>query len=170
MTDLADKPAGKEPPLWQRRVFVGMPRVLTALLILAGIGINFANVISRYLFDFALYWAEEVMIFLIVWCVFLGAVAVAFNGAHLRMDLVSARIGQPWRGLVNGATVAAFAVCGLFVAVQSWKVLGLIVSSGDVSVTASVPMVVPHSALLIGMVLMVLAVLLRIGAYLRNRF
>jgi TRAP-type C4-dicarboxylate transport system permease small subunit len=158
------------PPLWQRRVFVGLPRAVTALLILAGIGINFANVISRYLFGFALYWAEEVMIFLILWCVFLGAVAVAFNGAHLRMDLISARIGPPWRGIVNGLTVAAFVVCGLFVAVQSWKVLDLIASSGDVSVTASVPMVIPHSALLIGMVLMVIAVLLRIGAYLRNRF
>ncbi len=158
------------PPVWQRRLFVGLPRVLTAFMILAGIGINFANVVSRYIFDFALYWAEEVMIFLVVWCVFLGAVMVAFNGAHLKMDLVSARIKPPWNRVANGLTVVAFVTCGSFVAVQSLKVFALISSSGDVSVTASIPMVIPHSALLIGMVLMVFAVILRIGAYLRNRF
>ena len=142
-------PSRPPPPAWQRHIFVTAPRALTAVLILAGIGINFANVISRYLFNFALYWAEEIMVFVIVWCVFIGAVAVAFNGAHLKMDLLSTRLESPWKEFVNGIAAAAF---------------------GDVSVTASVPMVIPHSALLIGIVLMVLAVILRWRAYLRGRF
>lgn len=168
--DARDDSALPEPPAWQRHVFVTGPRILTATLILAGIAINFANVVSRYLFSFALYWAEEIMIFLVLWCVFIGAVAVAFNGAHLRMDLVSSRLGPPWRNLLNGLIVATFVVCGIFVVVQSWKVLDLIGRSGDVSVTAGVPMVLPHAALLIGMALAVLAVGFRFRAYLHNRF
>ena len=158
------------PPGWQRTLFATAPRAVAAVLILAGIAINFANVISRYLFDFALFWAEEIMVFLIVWCVFLGAVAVAFNGAHLKMDLVSARIPSPWKEFINGAAAIAFVACCLFVAVQSWKAVQLFAEGGDVSVTASVPMVIPHVALFIGIVLMVLAVLVRLRAYLRNRF
>ena len=164
----SEKPA--PPPAWQRHLFVTAPRTLTAALILAGIAINFANVVSRYLFNFALYWAEEIMVFVIVWCVFIGTISVAFNGAHLKMDLLSARIPNPWKGIVNGAMALAFVGCGIFVAVQSWTAINLFARSGDVSVTASVPMVIPHSALLIGMVLMVLAVVVRWRAYLKNRF
>lgn len=170
MTDPTDDPPPSAPPVWQRRLFVSFPRLLTAILILAGIAINFANVVSRYLFDFALYWAEEIMVFVVVWCVFIGAVAVAFNGAHLKMDLLSARLPSPWKEAVNGLTALLFVGCGVFVAVQSWIAIRLFAESGDVSVTASVPMVIPHAALPIGMVAMVLAVLLRFGAYLHNRF
>jgi TRAP-type C4-dicarboxylate transport system permease small subunit len=166
-----DAPAGElTPPTWQRLLFVTGPRVLTGALILIAIGINFANVISRYLFDFALFWAEEIMIFLIVWCVFIGAATVAFNGGNLKMDLLSARFTGMWRGALNGAmAVALIGGCG-FAAWQSVKVVQLFAEGGSVSVTASVPMVIPHSAVLIGLVLMVLAVILRFRAYLRNRF
>ena len=159
-----------DPPRWQRFLFATGPRAVAAVLILAGIAINFANVISRYVFDFALFWAEEIMVFLVVGCVFLGAAAVAFDGTHLKMDLVSTRITSPWREVVNGLMTIVLLVCGVFVTVQSWKAVSLFAEGGDVSVTASVPMVIPHAALLIGIVLMVLAVLSRLRAYLSNRF
>lgn len=159
-----------DPPRWQRLVFASGPRMIAGWLILIGLGINFANVISRYLFDFALFWAEEILIFLVVWCVFLGAIAVSFNGAHLKMDLVSARLPSPWKEILNAIAAIAFLVCGGFVVVQSWKVVALVVEDDSVSVTASVPMVIPHTALLAGVALMVLAVLFRLGAHMRNRF
>lgn len=158
------------PAAWQRKIFVALPRGLTAGLILAAIAINFANVISRYLFNFALFWAEEIMIFLVVWCVFVGAAAVAFNGANLKMDLLSARFPPAPRRAVNGLTALAFIGCTGFAAWQSWKVVTLFAGGATVSVTASVPMIIPHSALLIGLVLMVLAVIVRLRAYMRNRF
>jgi C4-dicarboxylate transporter, DctQ subunit len=156
-------------PRW-RVLFVALPRVLTAVLIITGVAINFANVISRYLFDFALYWAEEVMVFIVIWCVFLGAISVTFKGAHLRMDLVSARIPRPWKEIVNGAAALVFLAVSGFVAVQSWKVVSLIGGIGQVSNAAGVPMVIPHLALLVGFVFMVAAVALRLRAYIGNRF
>jgi len=156
------------PPFYG--LFVSLPRALMATLILTGIAINFANVISRYVFNFALFWAEEIMVFIVVWCVFIGAIAIGFNGAHLRMDLISARIGNPWRGILNGATTMVFLVCGVFAAYQSFQVVLLIHGVGQVSVTAGVPMVVPHGALLVGFVLMVLAVLVRLRSYISGRF
>lgn len=155
---------------WRTRVFVRWPRFLTAILILVAIGINFANVISRYLFDFALYWAEEVMVFIVVWCVFLGAVAVSFNGDHLKMDLLSGKFAPRMRMSVNTICWLVFVLGGGFVAYQSWTVVSLFAREGGVSVTASIPMFIPQAALLVGVVLMVLAVLIRARAYIRGRF
>ena len=157
-------------PSWQRNVFVTVPRLVTGALILIAIGINFDNVISRYLFNFALYWAEEIMIFLVVWCVFVAAATVAFNGANLKMDLLSAKFPPGLRKAVNAMTTATMIGLVGFAAWQSMIVVRLFADGGSVSVTASVPMVIPHSALFVGLVLMVLAVVFRWRAYLRSRF
>ena len=49
---------------------------------------NFANVVGRYFFNASIYWAEEVMLFLMVGCVFLGNGVVAWSGRQLRMDVI----------------------------------------------------------------------------------
>lgn len=168
--DAANAAEPKPPPPALRHIFVTAPRAVMAVLILAGIAINFANVISRYVFNFALFWAEEIMVFIVIWCVFIGIVAVAFNGGHLRMDLVSARIPSPWKEILNGAATMALLVCGVFVVFQSWEVLTLFGAAGQVSVAAGVPMVIPHAAVLVGFAFMVLAVVVRLRSYFTDRF
>lgn len=157
-------------PAAVRAAFVTIPRAIMALLVLTAIGINFANVVSRYLLRFALFWAEEIMIFLTVWCVGLGIVAAAFNGAHLRMDLVSARLPSPWRELNNSLTALAFILTCVFLAWQSLTVVTLVYRSGQVSVAAGVPVFIPHTALLFGFALMALAVIVRLRANVTGRF
>ncbi len=164
------RPGDSEPGRVTRTVFVTAPRALMATLILAGISINFANVIARYWFDFAIFWAEEIMVFIVVWCVFVGAIAVTFNGAHLRMDLVSARLPGRWKTIVNVTTAVAFLVLGLFMIPQSFEVISFLAGADQVSVTAGVPKEIPHSAILVGFTFMVLAVAVRLRAYLTGRF
>jgi len=151
-------------------IFFKLPMAIIGTLILIGITINFSNVVSRHIFQTAIFWAEEILIFIVVSSVFIGAVAVAYRGAHLKMDLVSARIGQPWRTIINGLTITALILCGIFAILQSIEVLQLLGKNGQLSVTAEVPMVIPHSAILIGFVLIVLAVIVRWRAYLRGDF
>ncbi len=168
MTDEA--PTATEPGRVSRAVFVTVPRMLMAALMLTGIAINFANVVARYLFDFAIFWAEEIMIFIVVWCVFIGAITVTFNGAHLRMDLVSGRLPGRWKTIVNVATAVVFLVLGVFMIPQSFEVISFLAQADQVSVTASVPKEIPHSAILVGFVFMVLAVAVRLRAYITGRF
>lgn len=164
------RPGDSEPGRVARTVFVSVPRMLMAALILAGIGINFANVIARYMFDFAIFWAEEIMVFIVVWFVFIGAITVTFNGAHLRMDLVSARLPGRWKTIVNVATAVTFLVLGVFMIPQSFEVISFLAQADQVSVTAGVPKEIPHSAILVGFVFMVLAVAVRLRAYITGRF
>ncbi len=151
-------------------IFVKLPRVLIAVLILAGITINFANVVSRHLFSSAIFWAEEILVFLVIWIVSIAVVAVTYQGAHLRMDLFATNIASPWKNIINALTALLFMGFCALVVVQSFAVVSAFSRTGTVSITASVPMVIPHSALLIGFTLMVLAVLFRLRAYLRGSF
>ena len=62
------------------RGLVSALRVLAGALLIASVTLNFANVIGRYCFSASIYWAEEVMLFLMVGCVFLGNGVVAWSG------------------------------------------------------------------------------------------
>ena len=140
------------------------------MLILAGIAVNFANVIGRYVFLKPVIWADETMVYIMVWTVFMGAVLVSFEGQHLKMDFFSIMLPSPWKEILNGiATVSFLAVC-VFVVPQTWTVVKLVWDFGQRSVVAEIPMVIPHSALLLGFVLMFLAVVLRFRSYVKGQF
>ena len=140
--------------------FMTVPRVIIGALILFSIALNFANVIGRYVFFSSIIWAEEVMIFIMVWCVFIGAILVSYDGRHLKMDLLSTNLKPPLRQIVNACATTTLLICG-FVAVQSYKATSLFGRLGQESTVAGIPMVIPHAALLIGFVLIIVAVSVR---------
>lgn len=153
-----------------RFAFVTLPHWVLGALMLAGVGINLVNVVGRYFFGQALFWAEETMVYLVIWGVFFGMAAVAYDGRHLNMDLFSAAIGGRWRVALNACVVAALLACCAFVAVQSFQVIALFARAGQVSVAAGIPKAIPHAALAVGFVLTALAVIARIRSYLGGKF
>ncbi len=153
-----------------RFAFVTLPHWILGTLMLLGIAINFANVIGRYAFGYAFFWAEETMVFITIWGVFIGLAAITYNGDHLNMDLFSAAIRGRWRAAVNGLTVAAMIACCVFVVIQSYQVVTLFAQANQVSVSAGVPKAVPHAALLAGFALAAVAVVVRIRSYLTGKF
>ena len=159
-----DRPGGEG---WRRALgiaFDSVPRAITGALILAGVAIIFANVVSRYLFNAAIFWAEEILVFMVVGLVAVSAIAVSFNRAHLSMDLLLARARGRLKRLIDGAIVLVFVACCGFVVVQSVEMVAAFHRTGTVSIAAGVPLVVPHTVLLIGFALMIVAVLARILA------
>ena len=153
-----------------RTIFVTLPRALIAALILGGIAINFANVVSRHIFSSAIFWAEEILVFLVIWFVSIAVVAITYQGAHLRMDLLSTRLASPWKEIVNAVMIVCFVAFCTLVTFQSFSVVSAFSRTGMVSITASVPLVVPHAALLVGFTLMVLAVFFRLRSYFFGKF
>lgn len=129
---------------------IRLPRLLAGGLLLVGIGINFANVAGRYLFSAPIFWAEEAMIFLVLWAVFLAFVSVTAAQAHLRMDLFSAALpARPGRLLARLSAAIVFLVTA-FVALQSLETVERLWRFGSRSISLDIPMVVPHGALLVG--------------------
>lgn len=151
-----------------RFVFVTLARGVMGILMLAGVAICFSNVLARYLFGYALFWAEEVMVFLIIWGVFIGVGAAAYERAHLNMDLFSSLFKGSLLAFLNALMVAVLLGSCVFMIVQSWQVVTLFYQGGVTSVSAGVPKWIAQLALPVGFALMAVAVLARLKLYLHG--
>lgn len=152
------------------RALVWLSRAIVGTAIFVSIAINFANIVGRFAFRSPLLWAEEILVFLMVWSVFIGAVLVTLEGRHIRMDLLSVMLPSPAREIVNFVAALTFlAVCG-FYAFEAASVAWLMYESDQRSLAADIPVFIAHAALLAGFIGMLLAVLARFSSYVRNSF
>ncbi len=119
--------------------------------------LTFVGAAMRYLGGGAILGADEVQVYAVVWLVFVGAAIVAWRGAHLRMDVFSARLQGPaarLRDLLEG--LLAVCVCGA----MTWVSLRFVMqihAMGQRSDGAGIPMWIPHAAVLVGFALITLA-------------
>lgn len=167
---MADGEASSQEKGLGALVFVKVPHVIAGVLFFVAAAINIFNVIARYVFAAPLFWAEEVLVFIVIWTVFLIAGSVTYRGAHLNMDLIYARLKSPWKTLVNIAIVVTLVACCLYTALQSWKVVSLHFRNNGVTAATEIPLWIPHAALLFGFSFMALAALVRLRAYVTNKF
>jgi TRAP-type C4-dicarboxylate transport system permease small subunit len=159
-----------EPGKLVRVILVDLPRFIISAAILLSIAINFANIVGRYIFLAPVIWAEEVMVFIMVWCVFIGAIVVSWEGRHIKMDMMSARFGSPLKEVVNGCATVGFIVCAAYVGYQSWTVTSMMARLEQTSVVAEIPMYLPHLAVFLGFVAMALSLVARFRFHVRGDF
>jgi len=62
--------------------------LLCGAFLLTMISLVIVNVFLRYLFDYSIFWAEEVATMCFVWCVFIGASATYKHKMDLGIDLL----------------------------------------------------------------------------------
>jgi TRAP-type C4-dicarboxylate transport system permease small subunit len=83
---------------------------------LIAVGLNFANVVGRYVFFRPIASAEEIMLFLLVGTVFLGNAVISFEGKQLRMDVILHALPSAMRRAFDiTADVTMIAVCLILV-------------------------------------------------------
>ena len=148
-------------------VMLRVIRAALGSLILSGVLINFANVVGRYVFLKPIIWAEEILIFIMVWCVMLGATVVTWENQHLRMDAVYHVAPPRARRWLNLLSTLAFLFAGVFVLVQSARVVALVASTGQRSVVADIPMVIPYGAIPVSFAVIVAVLVGRFRAFVR---
>ena len=133
-----------------RFILRDLPRAAIGFILLVAIAINFANIVGRYVFLAPLPWAEEILSFLVIWGVALGASAVTYDRRHLVMDLFSASFPpRPRIFFELLTTLALIGFCG-FACIQAWKIVAIMARNGQVSITAGVPMTIPYAAFVAG--------------------
>lgn len=144
---------------------VTIPRLIIGSMILIGIVINFGNVVGRYVFLEPIIWAEEIMIYIMVWTVFIGAILVSYEGQHLKMDVFSVMLPSPYKEIINFIATASILLVCFFVIPNNWIVVELMWNNDQRSVVAEVPMVIPHFALLFGFVMIFVAIVVRFRSH-----
>ena len=147
---------------------VSVPRFIIGSLVLFGIAVNFGNVVGRYVFLSPIIWAEEIMIYIMVWTVFVGSILVTWEGRHLKMDFFTILLPSPFKEILNFLGVITFIAVCYFVLPQNWKVVEMMFRLDQRSVVSEIPMVIPHFALLLGFSLMLVAIIFRFRSHVRG--
>jgi C4-dicarboxylate transporter DctQ subunit len=137
-------------------------RTAAGIMLVASVGINFFNIIGRYVFSISISWAEEAMLFLMIGCVFLGAGPVGYLGRHIRMDVVVLALPPRARKFFEiFSDLVTIATC-VMLAVFAWPVVSMLAELDERSNTANIPLVIPQSALPLGLLLMAFLIVVRL--------
>ena len=136
--------------------------MLLAVALLGAIVLNFANVVARYLADFTIEGSDEIEIYILIWIAFLGAALVTWRGLHLRMDVLIKLAGARVRQVVTIAEVFVTLITASFVGYQSYLYVRRIYNLGAVSDIAQLPTWIPHSAVVVSLILTFVFLVLRV--------
>ena len=137
-------------------------RTAAGIFLIASVAINFINIIGRYFFSVSIPWAEEIMLFLMVGCVFTGCCAVAWDGRQIRMDVVLAILPHKLRVLIDALSELVMIAAAAAVTVFAWPVISQLAAFDERSQAANFPLVIPQAMLPVGYTLMALVVAARL--------
>ena len=144
---------------------IAVLRVAAGAMLVGSVGINFANIIGRYVLSVSLSWAEEAMLFLMIGSVFLAAAPVGWMGRHIRMDVVVSLLPPRFRAAFElFSDLVTIATCVL-VAIFASPVMTMLTELDQRSQSANIPLVIPQAAVPVGLVLMALLIAVRLYLY-----
>jgi TRAP-type C4-dicarboxylate transport system permease small subunit len=133
-----------------------------AYAFIVAVGLNFVNVVGRYVFGVTILSADELQIFIMVFMAFLGAGVVAWRGQHLRMDVLVNALPASLRRGVQIIELAVIVILASFVLWNSTYYAQQMFNFGRVSDMGRVPMWIPHGAVAIGFGLIAFVACLRL--------
>ena len=139
---------------------LGFTRSVSAICLMASVLINFA--IGRYFFSVSIPWAEEIMLFLMVGCVFTGCCAVAWQGRQIKMDVLVSLLPPMLRHLLALLSELVLIAAAIAVTVFALPVIANLWAFDERSQAANFPLVIPQAMVPIGYMLMALLVAIRL--------
>src|ERR1700740_3321944 len=132
------------------------------VMLVASVGINFANIIGRYVFSVSVPWAEEAMLFLMIGAVFLAVPPVGWLGRHIRMDVVVSLLPPRAREVFElFADLVTIATC-VMLSAFAWPVMTMLAELDQRSDMANIPLVIPQAVLPLGLLLMAVLIAIRL--------
>jgi TRAP-type C4-dicarboxylate transport system permease small subunit len=137
-------------------------RVVSGVLLVGSVAVNFANIIGRYFFRVSIAWAEEVMLFLMIACVFLNVGLVGWAGRQIRMDAFVALLPPRPRAIVELVIELVVVATSLLLAVLCWPVVSMLAELDQRSEAANIPLVLPQGMMPLGFALMAALVAVRL--------
>jgi C4-dicarboxylate transporter DctQ subunit len=139
-----------------------LTRTVSAVCLIGSVMINFINIIGRYVFSVSIPWAEEIMLFLMVGCVFTGCCAVAWQGRHIRMDVLITALPPKLRAFFDLLSDVVLISAAIIVTTFAYPVITQLAAFDERSEAANFPLVIPQSMIPIGYSLMALLVAIRL--------
>jgi TRAP-type C4-dicarboxylate transport system permease small subunit len=133
-------------------------RVLSGVLLICSVALNFANIIGRYFFHSSISWAEEAMLFLMVGCVFLGSGAVTWSGRHIRMDIIVRLMPEKIRRAIDLFSELVCLLTAGLLAIFALPTIRQLAAFDQRSLAADIPLAIPQALIPIGLLVMAVLV------------
>jgi len=128
----------------------------------------FANVVSRYLFNYSMIWVEELTQYQMIWIAYLGAGLALREGRHVAVDLFEESLPPKGRHLLRVfiailmlVFLAVLAVLGVQIALFTWD---------QETPVLNIPAGVPYLGIPIGAALCAVHLLLVFRDFAAKRF
>ncbi|HTP93936.1 MAG TPA: TRAP transporter small permease [Xanthobacteraceae bacterium] len=141
---------------------LALTRTVAGVCLISSVAINFANIIGRYFFSVSIPWAEEIMLFLMVGCVFTGCCAVAWEGRQIRMDVVLRALPPKARDFLMMLSELTLIGAAITLTIFAYPVISQLAAFDERSQAANFPLVIPQAMVPIGYSLMALLVAIRL--------
>src|SRR5215813_9616298 len=122
-------------------------RGMIGCLMLLAVSVNCANVVGRYVFLKPCVWAEEVMQFMHLWIVMLGATILTSQGAHLKMDAVYLLVAPQVRRVLDIVANVLGVLVSLALVVSATQIIKMLATNDQRSVIARVPMALVYAVI-----------------------
>ena len=144
------------------RALLAIIRGLAGVLLICSVALNFGNIVARYFLHSSISWAEEVMLFLMVGCVFLGSGIVTWSGRHIRMDIIVRLMPEKVRAALALFSELVFLVTAIALCIFAWPVIRQLAAFDQRSLAANMPLVIPQAMIPIGLLFMAFLVIARL--------
>lgn len=135
--------------------------VATALLFVI-VALSCANVVGRYVFGAPISWADEAVMFLMIWMVFLGAVAVAWNDQHIKVEVLVGMASPRWQVVIRTIVDLVVAAVALLLCQAGGGLIWKLLKFDQRSDALEIPLYIPQAAIPVGMGVIGLFVLVRL--------
>jgi TRAP-type C4-dicarboxylate transport system permease small subunit len=125
-------------------------RWLLGALLLGMVLLNVTNAVCRYLFGMVLTGADEILVYAMIWMVMIGMILVTIDDRQIALDFLVNRLSKrPRRALLLLHHVVVAVACG-YATVQAFEFTRRVAAIGQTSMALGLPMLYPHTALVVG--------------------
>lgn len=124
-------------------------RMLLGVVLVGLVLLNVVNAVARAAGTVVI-GVDEVLVFGMIWMVMIGMLLVTADRSHIALEILTARVGVHARCLLSIVTHSVMSAACAYAAVQSYGFIQRVTASGQTSMALGMPMLIPHSALLVG--------------------
>jgi TRAP-type C4-dicarboxylate transport system permease small subunit len=150
------------------RVLVTLNRWIVIAMMAVMVLLVFMNVVSRYIFNHSIIWAEEVSQYLMIWVAFLGAGLALRQGRHVAVEMLQDRLPPTARRMTRHLValllilfMGILTVLGFRFAHFAWD---------QETPVLNIPLGVPYLAVPIGALLLVIHLFFLYRAYIDRHY
>ena len=133
---------------------------LIFILLLAMLAAVFSNFVSRYFFDSAIGWAEELSRYLMIWSTFIAASYGVKKGAHITLDVLVVYLSKKANKVIRAISYVISIIFCVLIIYLGIPFINDLFNANQKSPSLRLPMYIVYGSIVLGSALMLIRYIL----------